>query len=47
LSCLRDYEAQIKAGRQPTFVASQLGIDNTAHWKAVETPETDDHGIKR
>ena len=30
---LRDYEAQKKAGKNPVFKASSVGINNTECWK--------------
>jgi alanine or glycine:cation symporter, AGCS family len=33
LACLRDYEAQLAAGREPRYVAKDNGVANAAHWQ--------------
>lgn len=33
LVCLRDYEAQLKAGKEPQFTAREAGVENTMHWR--------------
>lgn len=33
LACLRDYETQLKAGREPVYIAKQAGVDNAVEWK--------------
>ncbi|HEY0946204.1 MAG TPA: alanine/glycine:cation symporter family protein [Opitutaceae bacterium] len=37
LTCLRHYEAQLKAGTPPRFVAAEAGIDNAPLWKSAES----------
>ena len=32
LACLRDYETQLKAGREPVYVAKANGVDNASQW---------------
>ncbi len=32
LACLRDYEAQLRAGREPVYVAKANGVDNASRW---------------
>jgi alanine or glycine:cation symporter, AGCS family len=32
LTCLRDYEGQLRAGRSPVYIASAAGVDNAIHW---------------
>lgn len=34
LACLRDYESQLKAGREPVYVARTSGVDNASLWKS-------------
>ncbi len=33
LACLRDYEAQLKAGKEPVYLAKAAGVDHAAEWK--------------
>jgi AGCS family alanine or glycine:cation symporter len=33
LACLRDYEAQLKAGKEPVYVARTTGVENASQWK--------------
>jgi alanine or glycine:cation symporter, AGCS family len=33
LSCLRDYEAQLKAGKPPRYIAKASGVDNAVCWR--------------
>lgn len=33
LACLRDYEAQLGAGREPRYIAKDNGVDNAVHWR--------------
>ncbi|RPI09528.1 MAG: alanine:cation symporter family protein [Acidobacteriales bacterium] len=32
LACLRDYEVQLKAGREPRYVATDNGVEDASHW---------------
>lgn len=32
LACLRDYEAQLKAGKEPVYIAKAAGVENAAQW---------------
>lgn len=32
LACLRDYETQLKAGREPVYVAKAAGVENASQW---------------
>jgi alanine or glycine:cation symporter, AGCS family len=39
LACLRDYEAQLKSGLDPVYIASATGVNNAVHWeKPAATP---------
>jgi AGCS family alanine or glycine:cation symporter len=33
LTCLRDYEAQLKTGVEPVYVARKSGVDNASQWQ--------------
>jgi alanine or glycine:cation symporter, AGCS family len=33
LACLRDYEAQLKAGTEPRYIARMAGVDNATYWR--------------
>lgn len=33
LACLRDYETQLKAGKEPVYVARTAGVENASQWK--------------
>lgn len=33
LACLRDYEAQLKAGKEPVYIARDAGVDNASQWQ--------------
>lgn len=33
LACLRDYEAQLEAGKEPRYIAKAAGVDNAAEWR--------------
>ncbi len=33
IACLRDYEAQLKAGREPVYIARDNGVDNASQWQ--------------
>lgn len=40
LKCLKDFEEQTKAGKNPIFSPKKLGIKNTEAWKEEEDSET-------
>jgi alanine or glycine:cation symporter, AGCS family len=37
LNCLRDYEGQLKAGRDPAYIAAATGVNNATHWGGPAT----------
>lgn len=34
LACLHDYETQLKAGKEPVYIARNAGVDNASRWQS-------------
>jgi alanine or glycine:cation symporter, AGCS family len=47
IACLRDYEAQLKAGKVPTYVAKQAGVENAQLWQSSDLSQVSSRPAER